>query len=99
MEHFSLMPAKKPTNWNFTMAFLVLSSIYVKCCSGSVAQEILSAEFDGCLLRSEGVEKDDSRTFILSSTARLATQKYSSRCSQVKVIKIYKANDLANTGL
>lgn len=73
MEHFSLMSAKKPNNWNFTMAFLVLSSVYVKCCSGSVAQEILSAEFDGCLLRSAGVEKDDSRALILSSSAVLAT--------------------------
>lgn len=60
------MPAKKPTNLNFTMAFLVLSSVYVKCYSGSAAQEILSAEFGGCLLRSDGVEKDDSRAFILS---------------------------------
>lgn len=60
------MPAKKPTNWNFKMAFLVLSTVYVKCCSGSVAQEILSAEF--------GVEKDDSRAFILSSSVVLATQ-------------------------
>lgn len=68
------MPAKKPTNLNFTMTFLVLSSAYVKCCIGSVAQEILSAEFDVCLLRSEGVEKDDSRSFILSSSAVPATQ-------------------------
>lgn len=56
------------------MAFLVQSCVYVKCCSVSVAQEILSAEFDGCLLRSEGVEKHDSRAFILSSSSVLATQ-------------------------
>lgn len=88
MEHFSLLPAKKPANWKFAVAFLVLSSVYVKWCSSSVAQEILSTEFDGCLLRSEGVEKDRSRAFILSSSAVLATQKYFSGYS--KEVKINK---------
>lgn len=83
------------------MAFLVLSSVYVKCCSGSVVQEILSAQFDGCFLRSEGVEKDDSRAFLLSSSAVLATQMkvFLSYSKEVKIIKIYKPSDLANIGL